>query len=120
MRRRLSLREGVRALGAAARERAGGLFGLAAGAWLLYAGLMEALRSVREAPWTFRIGFVHVHPAPVDVRFQPTGFDPWALGLGISLMAAGALVLILRRRRGRTPAGARQAASSPRSNAGAE
>lgn len=57
----------------------------------LWAGFGEAVRAVREEPWTFQLGGVHVRPFPVDIRFRETGFDGYALVLGVAILVGGLL-----------------------------
>lgn len=57
----------------------------------LWAGLGQAARAMREEPWMFQLGVIHVHPFPVDLRFHETGFDGYALLLGAAILAIGLL-----------------------------
>jgi hypothetical protein len=57
----------------------------------LWAGVGEMARAVRIEPWSFKVGPVHVHPVPIDVRFQEAGLDGGALLLGLTILLGGLL-----------------------------
>ncbi len=78
-----------------------GLKRLVLWAVVLWTSFGQMARAVRVEPWSFYIGSVHVHPFPLDVRFQATGFDAAAFALGLAVLSVGGLYQLWRATRHR-------------------